>query len=110
MTAVSAALDRHRRQAYGRFRWSSGDHIDGYRGWTHNLAMLRRYVDHLRQPKQLLALPFRLVGMAAAGYVLVSGRTRHATNVAFVLIFSMLAITLAIDVAWWATHRRQASR
>ena len=74
--------------------------------------MIRRYLDYLRQPKQLVALPFRVVGMAAALYLLFGGspwygeRTRDVT---LVMIGAILA-TLVIDVAWWAVCRYRRRR
>jgi hypothetical protein len=63
---------------------------------AHTPSMLQRVIDHQRQPKQLLKLPFGVVTIAAAAY-------------AGILIGMMMIILIVIDAAWWVTHRQRAN-
>jgi|tagenome__1003787_1003787.scaffolds.fasta_scaffold20804211_1 hypothetical protein len=76
--------------------------------------MLRRYIAHQRQPKQLVSLPFRILGLAAALYVLLgrSAWDSEQTHVALLIMFAGLAAVFLIDVAWWAAgqYRERRSR
>jgi hypothetical protein len=75
-------------------------------------SVIRRYLDYLRQPKQLVAMPFRLVVMAAALYLLFGGSPWYGEpthDVTLVMIGAIVA-TLVIDVAWWAVCRYRGRR
>ena len=71
--------------------------------------MLQRVIDHQRQPKQLLRLPFGVVTIAAAAYVFWNGGTGRESRDAVILILVMMIILTVIDAAWWVTHRQRAN-
>jgi hypothetical protein len=74
--------------------------------------MLQRVIDHRRQPKQLLTLPFRIVGFAAAMYVLLgrSAWDSEQTHVAILIMLGGLVAIFLIDIAWWATRQYRDRR
>jgi hypothetical protein len=76
---------------------------------AHTPSMLQRVIDHQRQPKQLLKLPFGVVTIAAAAYVFMNGGTGQDSRDAGILIGVMMIILIVIDVAWWVTHRQRAN-
>jgi hypothetical protein len=74
--------------------------------------MLQRVIDHQRQPKQLLTLPFRIVGFAAAMYVLLgrSAWDSEQTHVAILIMLGGLVAIFLIDIAWWAARQYRDRR
>jgi hypothetical protein len=72
---------------------------------AHTPAVLQRVIDHQREPRQLLTLPFRFVGIAAVAYVFFSGASDRDLRAAALLVVVMLATTMLIEAAWWVTHR-----
>jgi hypothetical protein len=76
--------------------------------------MLRRFLDYQREPKQLVGLPFRILGMAAALYLLFGGSPWYSerTHVAALVMVAGLVATMVIDVAWWGVqqHRERLRR
>ena len=79
---------------------------------AHTPDMLDRYVAYLRQPKQLVSLPFRIVGLAAAMYVLLgrSAWDSEQTHVAILIMLGGLAAIFLIDIAWWAARQYRDRR
>jgi hypothetical protein len=76
---------------------------------AHTRSMLRQYVDYQRQPKQLLTLPFRLVGVAAVAYLLLTGTYGEDAHIALYVGLSMVVAVVLIDAAWWVAHRQRAN-
>jgi hypothetical protein len=79
--------------------------VDGILDTAHTPAMLQRVIDHQRQPKQLLSLPFRLVGVASVAYLCLAGTYGEDARIALYVGLFMVAAIMLIDAAWWATHR-----
>jgi len=48
----------------------------------HTPAMLQRFIDYQRQPRQLLTLPARLVAFSAAAYILLTVTTGEREHIA----------------------------
>ena len=74
--------------------------------------MLSRYIAYLRQPKQLVSMPFRVVALATGIYLLISrpGWDSEQEHVAAIIIFAMVAATFVIDIAWWAARQYRERR
>jgi hypothetical protein len=74
--------------------------------------MLHRYIAHQRQPEQLMSVPFRIVGFAAAMYVLLgrSAWDSEQTHVAILIMLVGLAAVFLIDSAWWAARQYRERR
>jgi hypothetical protein len=77
--------------------------------WAHTPSMLRRYVDYQREPKQLLTLPLRVVGVAAVAYLLLTGTYGEDAHIALYIGLAMVAAVMLIDAAWWVAHRQRAN-
>ena len=76
----------------------------------HTPAMLQRFIDYQRQPRQLLTLPARLVAFSAAAYILLTVTTGEREHIALYVMLAMLATVSLIEVTWWVTHRKRANR
>jgi hypothetical protein len=86
--------------------------VDHPTSWAHTPAMLRRFIAHQRQPQQLVSLPFRIVGFAAAMYVLLgrSAWDSEQTQVAILIVLFGLGAVFLIDIAWWVSRQYRERR